>query len=169
MTPEHIPFFQNWPWLLLFIYSVTVPLKQSHKEAVCAGLCHAGTKALSERLLTTFRPLRKQRHQPGGRHANAFSKNFGINQRGGCKGPLILLLHHNVKPPKAGVLLQTCCDDLLVLLAVDGAGGVDQALQPGEPEAVVQTLQLEGGQGCQTRFDFFLVCRRSVVSDAHHT
>lgn len=74
ITPQHIPFFQNWLWLLLFIFSVTVPFEKSHKEAMCAGLCDAGTKALSERLLATFRPLRKQRHQPGGRHANTFSR-----------------------------------------------------------------------------------------------
>lgn len=140
MTPQHIPFLQNWLWLLRFIYSVTVPFEQSHKETVRAGLCDAGAQALSERLLATFRPLGKQRHQPGGRHANAFSKEFGQNsivERGGRKGPLLRLLDYNVKPPKAGVLLQTRCDDLLVLLAVNGAGGVDQALQPGEPQAVV--------------------------------
>lgn len=39
--------------------------------------------------------------------------------------------------PEAGVLLQTGGYDFLVLLAVDGAGGVDQALQTREPEAVV--------------------------------
>lgn len=67
-------------WLLLFIFRVTVSFEQSHKETVCAGLGDAGAQALSERLLTTFRPLRKQRHQPAGRYANTFSKEFGFNQ-----------------------------------------------------------------------------------------
>lgn len=75
---------------------------------------------------------------------------------------------YKVEQPEPGVLLQTRCDDLLILLAVNGAGGVDQALQSGEAEAVVQTLELEGGQRRQTSFDLFLVCRGGVVLDAHH-
>ena len=47
--------------------------------------------------------------------------------------------------PEAGVLLQTGSYDFLVLLAVDGAGGVDQPLQTGKPEAMVKTTQLERG------------------------
>lgn len=59
--------------------------------------------------------------------------------------------------PEVRVLLQTGRYDLLVLLAVDGAGGVDQALQTGELEAVVQAQQLEGGQGGQTGLNLLLV------------
>lgn len=91
MTPQHIPFLQNWLWLLRFIYSVTVSFEQSHKETVRAGLSDAGAQALSERLLATFRPLGKQRHQPGGRHANAFSKEFGQKDaKGHCYVFLII-------------------------------------------------------------------------------
>lgn len=39
--------------------------------------------------------------------------------------------------PEAGVLLQTGRHHVLVLLAVDGTGGVDQALQAREPEAMI--------------------------------
>ncbi|TNN60291.1 hypothetical protein EYF80_029456 [Liparis tanakae] len=59
--------------------------------------------------------------------------------------------------------------DVLVLLAVDGAGGVDQALQARELEAVVQAAQLEGGQRGQTSLDLVLVRRGRVVPETHHT
>lgn len=71
--------------------------------------------------------------------------------------------------PEARVLLQTGGYDVLVLLAVDGAGGVDQALQAREPEAVVQAPQLEGGQGGQTSLLLLLVSRRGIVPETHHT
>ena len=69
--------------------------------------------------------------------------------------------------PEAGVLLQTGSYDVLVLLSVDGAGGVDQALQAGEPESVVQAAQLEGGQGGQASLVLLLV-GRGAVPEAHH-
>lgn len=71
--------------------------------------------------------------------------------------------------PEARVLLQTGRYDFLILLAVNGAGGVDQALQPREPEAVVQTPQLEGGQGGQTSLNLLLVGRGGVIPETHHT
>lgn len=71
--------------------------------------------------------------------------------------------------PEARVFLQTGCYDFLILLAVDGAGGVDQALQPGEPKAMVQATQLEGGQGSQTSLILLLVVGGSTVPETHHT
>jgi len=70
--------------------------------------------------------------------------------------------------PEAGVLLKTGGHDLLVLLTVDGTGRVDEALQTGKPETVVQAAQLEGGQGGQTSLLLLLVSR-GVVPQAHHT
>ena len=70
--------------------------------------------------------------------------------------------------PDAWVLLQTGRYDFLILLAVDGACGVHQALQVGEPEGVVKAPQLEGGQGGQTSLILLLVSR-GVVPEAHHT
>lgn len=69
--------------------------------------------------------------------------------------------------PKAWVLLQTGRYDVLIFLAVDGAGGVDQTLQAGEPEAVVQAPQLEASQRGQSIL--FLLLVRGVVPEAHHT
>lgn len=71
--------------------------------------------------------------------------------------------------PEVGVLLQTGRYDVLVLLAVDGAGGVDNALQPREPEGMVQAPQLEGGQGRQASLSLLLVSRGGVISKTHHT
>lgn len=70
--------------------------------------------------------------------------------------------------PEAGVLLQTGSYHFLILLFVDGAGGVDQALQAGKPESVVKAAQLEGGQRGQTSLLLLLVSR-GVVLEAHHT
>lgn len=52
---------------------------------------------------------------------------------------------------------------------MDGAGGVDQALQAREPEAVVQAPQLEGGQGGQASLICLLVGGGAIVPETHHT
>lgn len=70
--------------------------------------------------------------------------------------------------PEARVLLQTGGYNLFVLLSVDGAGGVNQTLQAGKPEAVVQAPQLKGGQGGQTSLLLLLVSG-GAVPQAHHT
>lgn len=70
--------------------------------------------------------------------------------------------------PEARVLLQTGRYNFLILLTVNGAGGVDEALQPREPEAVVQALQLEGGQGGQTRLNLLLVSSGGIIPQTHH-
>lgn len=65
MTPQFLPYLYSW--LLLLIPSLAVFLQQSHEEAVCACLNGAGTQTLSERLKASFRPLRQQVNQPGGK------------------------------------------------------------------------------------------------------
>lgn len=70
--------------------------------------------------------------------------------------------------PEARVLLQAGLYNFLILQAVDGAGGVDQVLQAGEPEGMVQTPQLKGGQGSQASQILLLVIR-ATVPEAHHT
>lgn len=81
---------------------------------------------------------------------------------------LFFVCENRLLLPEARVLLQTGIHDFLVLLAVDAAGGVHQALQTGEPETEVQAPQLEGRQRGQTSLVLLLVSR-AVVSETHHT